>query len=153
MPYETMEDLHARCELDADGCLLWQGGKHPQGYGMIRWNNEKMRTCHSIVAELKYGYYPRRGSSHKVTHTCNKPHCLNPDHIEIRSASFICKNIAIRSGRIRTLSNDDIRYIREEYARGEWGMGHRLAEKFNRSPQTIYGIVKGRIYAELYDDE
>jgi len=51
---KTLEDILERTER-VDDCLIWTGGMHEQGYGMMRQDG-KMRTVHSVIAEMKYGY-------------------------------------------------------------------------------------------------
>lgn len=141
---KTIEDILEKTEREGD-CRLWVGAKHVQGYGMMRQDGV-MRSVHSVVAELKYGRKPTKYGGERVTRTCDNVDCVNPDHIVIKSASEIRSGIFPRP---RTISMDVVRAIREEYAKGDWGRGPRIAEKYNVSKDMVYAIAAGRIYKEF----
>lgn len=68
------------------GCVDWNAGFHPQGYGMVgAWRKSDgskiMTTTHRIAARRKLG----RGleSSEFVVHTCGNPKCVNEDHLTV----------------------------------------------------------------------
>jgi hypothetical protein len=130
-----------------DDCCIWRGGKHKQGYGMMRYKG-KMRTVHSVITELKYGEKPTKYSGTRATRTCDNVACCNPDHIVIKNASDIRSGIYPPK---RTLSMETVREIREEYAKGDWGRGKKLAEKYNVTIHLIYAIANGRIYKETFE--
>ena len=62
MPYYvdewTLESIKEFSDPEYD-CCIWRGGKHKQGYGMMRYKGQ-MRTVHSVIAELKYGMKPTK---------------------------------------------------------------------------------------------
>jgi len=147
---KTMEEVLANTERDGD-CMIWKGGQHRQGYGMMRQRGE-MRSCHSVVAELKYGYKPDKYHGERVTRTCDNKLCINPDHIIIEKSSDIkrrryhCKD--------RKLTQEQVREVRKRYAEGEWGIGQQLAKEYNVSSYVIYATVSNRLYKELpHEDE
>ena len=140
---KTIEDILERTERDGD-CCIWVGAKHVQGYGMMRQEGV-MRSVHSVVAELKYGRKPTKYGGERVTRTCDNVDCVNPDHVVIVAASEIQSGIFPKP---RTLSMETAREIRKEYAKGDWGRGKRIAEKFNISTNMVYAIANGRIYKE-----
>lgn len=141
---KTIEDILERTERDGE-CCIWVGAKHVQGYGMMRQEGV-MRSVHSVVAELKYGRKPTKYSGERVTRTCDNVDCVNPDHIVIKAASEIQSGIYPKQ---RTLSMETVRAIREEYAKGDYGRGPRIAKKYNITDHLVYAIVGGRIYKEL----
>ena len=130
-------------------CNIWRGGKHKQGYAMMRYNGE-MRTVHSVIAELKYGERPTKYNGTRVTRTCGNKLCVNSDHIIIKKSSDIqrrryhCKN--------RRLTQEQVREVRKRYAEGEWGIGRKLAKEYNVSHSTIYATVYNRLYKEMPDE-
>ena len=128
-------------------CCIWRGGKHKQGYGMMRYQG-KMRTVHSVIAELKYGIKPTKYTGTRATRTCDNVACCNPDHIVIKNATDIRCGIFPRP---RTISMDVVRAIREEYAKGDWGRGPRIAKKYNVSTDMVYAIANNRIYKETFE--
>ena len=121
-------------------CIIWQGGIHNQGYGMIRQNGE-MRTVHSVVAELKYGRRPSKTSGERVTRTCDNLLCCNPDHIVIKSTDDI-----IFDGN-RRFTDDEVRQIRAEVAADKsWGSKTRISKKWNMHINTLKKITNGTSY-------
>ena len=128
-----------------DDCCIWRGGKHKQGYGMMRYK-QKMRTVHSVIAELKYGFSPTKYGGVRATRTCDNVACCNPDHIIIKNACEIQSGIYPKK---RTLSMETVRQIREEYANGDYGRGPKLAKKYGISDHMIYSIAANRTYKEL----
>lgn len=140
---KTIEDILERTERDGE-CCIWIGAKHVQGYGMMRQEGV-MRSVHSVVAELKYGRKPTKYSGDRVTRTCDNIDCVNPDHVIIKDACEIQSGIFPKP---RTLSMETVRAIREDYAKGEWGRGKKLSEKYNISTNMVYSIAAGRTYKE-----
>lgn len=130
-------------------CNIWRGGKHKQGYAMMRYNGE-MRTVHSVIAELKYGYKPTKYTGTRVTRTCDNKLCVNPDHIIIKQSSDIkrrryhCKD--------RKITQEQAREIRKRYAEGGWGIGMKLAKEYGVRHNTIYATIANKLYKEI-DDE
>ena len=141
---KTIEDILENTEREGD-CRLWLGAKHVQGYGMMRQDGV-MRSVHSVVAELKYGVKPTKYTGTRVTRTCDNVDCVNPDHIVIKPASEISSGIFPRQ---RTLPMETVRAIREEYAKGGWGRGPKLAKKYNVTKSMIYAIAADRVYKEF----
>ena len=145
---KTLEEVLANTGLFGD-CMLWKGGRHQQNYGMMRQRGE-MRSCHSVVAELKYGYKPDKYHGERVTRTCNNNLCIAPDHIiiektaNIKRARYICKN--------RKLTQEQARDIRKRVAEGDHTTTGTLAEEYNISKNMVYGIKYNRMYKERDDD-
>ena len=145
---KTMEDVLANTQR-VNGCMLWKGGQHQQGYGMMRQRGQ-MRSCHSVVAELKYGYKPDKYHGERVTRTCANKLCLHPEHIvivesaDIKRRRYHCKT--------RLLTQQQVREIRQKYAEGSWGIGARLSEEYGVSPYVIYATVSNKLYKELPDE-
>lgn len=142
---KTLEDVLENTERDGD-CMLWLGGQHRQGYGMMRQRG-KMRSCHSVIAELTYGYAPDKYHGERVTRTCKNKLCLNPEHIIIEKSSDVkrrryhCKD--------RKLTQEQARDVRKRYAEGEHGIGAKLAREYNVSSYVIYATVYNRLYKEI----
>ena len=147
MPYYvkewTLETIKAFSDPEYD-CCIWRGGKHKQGYGMMRFKG-KMRTVHSVIAELKYGFAPTKYGGVRATRTCENVACCNPDHIVIKDACEIQSGIFPKR---RTLTMETVREIREDYARVEYGRGKKLAKKYGISTHMVYSIAGNRTYKE-----
>lgn len=143
---KTIQDILKRTERDGE-CCIWVGAKHVQGYGMMRQRGV-MRTVHSVVAEIKFGYAPGKYSGERVTRTCGNIACVNPDHVEIVTAGSINAGKTFKRGRF---SDDDIRSIRSEYDSYEnkYGVVKHLAEKWNTSLPLMSSICRKRIYKRI----
>ena len=141
---KTIADILERTERDGD-CCIWKGAIHKQGYGMMRQDG-KMRTVHSVVAELKYGRKPTKYGGERVTRTCNNIACVNPDHIIIDAASDIQKRAAPSSK--RALTQEQAREIRAKYRPYGWGAAPKLAKEYGVRENLIYSIVHNRTYKE-----
>jgi len=75
-----------RCDEQPDGCILWQGGQHRQGYGMcsgVRIHDDRriMQVAHRVSMMFKLN----RELHHDefVIHTCSNNLCVNPAHLKI----------------------------------------------------------------------
>jgi hypothetical protein len=146
--HKTLEEILENTESDGD-CMIWQGGKHRQGYGMMRQRGE-MRTVHSVIAELVYGYKPDKYHGERVVRTCDNNLCVSPDHVIIeQSANLTRKRYHCKT---RLLTQEQVREIRKKYAEGSWGIGSRLAKEYNVSSYVIYATVSNRLYKELPDE-
>lgn len=143
---KSIEDILARTVREGD-CMIWEGAKHPQGYGMMRQHG-KMRTVHSVVAEIKYGYAPDRYHGERVSRNCGHVACVNPDHIEIVNASSLNAGKTFQKGRF---SDEQILDIREEYDSyvKKYGVVKQLAEKYNCSTPLMSGICRRTIYKRV----
>ena len=61
------------------GCIEWKS-EHAttrNGYGSLRWKNDRMVGAHIIAFELAHGHEPEG----LVTHTCDNPPCVNAAHL------------------------------------------------------------------------
>lgn len=75
---------------DENGCQVWQGGKHRQGYGMAsvydtEKSNRVMNVAHRVAMMLHLG---RDLDRHEfVVHEfCDNQMCCNPDHMIVGTA-------------------------------------------------------------------
>jgi len=147
----TLDQIVAKAVPKGD-CLLWVGSFHRQGYGMMRFSanpesgDAKMRTVHSVVAQLKYGTVPSKQSKDRVTRTCDEISCVNPDHIVIKTVSEIMMN-AKQTGTNTRFNADEIRAIRKEYADNNYhGAQKDLAIKWGTNDRHMWNIVRKRLY-------
>lgn len=67
----------ARCVVDANGCLLWQGFCHKWGYGMTSYRGKGARVHRGMWIARKGPVPPKMD----VCHTCDVRHCCNLDHL------------------------------------------------------------------------
>ena len=62
---------------DANGCRLWTGALHNQGYGQVRYQG-KVRKAHRVAWERAYGQIP---DGMHVLHRCDNPPCVELSHL------------------------------------------------------------------------
>ena len=62
---------------EATGCLLWQGSRSRDGYGMLYFNGRPTRV-HRVAWILSRGPIP---AGLLVCHHCDTPCCVNVDHL------------------------------------------------------------------------
>ena len=74
---KTKLRIKENIKIDKNGCWIWQGSKHRQGYGNIAYRNKPM-LAHRISWIIFKGEIP---SSIYVCHTCDVTSCCNPDHL------------------------------------------------------------------------
>lgn len=139
----NLQDIFARCAWDDDGCLIWQRSLNSDGYGNLRINTVNYKA-HRWVAHLVYGI---RDSSHVVMHSCDKPACVNPDHLRYGTqqeniADMISKGrgfVPVNKGDSHSqakLNSEKVREIRKLLSEG------KLTQK---QIGAIYGVNQANI--------
>jgi hypothetical protein len=154
-----------------DGCWEWQGMRNEKGYGRIdKRNGGKRRTvfAHRAAYQLTTGPVPE-GSI--VMHTCDNPLCCNPSHLRTGTYADNIRDMVakdrhakkhiispdkkrqptpctkpVRANPGKHLTEDEVRYIRREYANGRSIVD--LGKEFGRSKVTIYYIVTHKTHAD-----
>ena len=93
---EIKKRLLLKVEVDTSGCWLWTGGKLKGGYGHISVNAKGFQT-HRLSYELFKGPI---SEGMCVCHSCDKPACINPDHLWVgtHQENMIDKVIKRRDG-------------------------------------------------------
>ena len=129
-----------------DDCLIWRGGTHAQGYGMMRYETE-MRTVHSVISEIKYGVKPTKYTGTRVTRTCGNLLCCNPDHIIIVDAGSLQRGNAADRGRF---TDEEIIEIRRQYDNEHYhGLVGKLAKDYDVTVNHMSSICTRRIYKKV----
>ena len=86
------ESFLARTEpLLWSGCLIWTGGLHPSGHGLIRLRGQ-MVGAHRFAWEQEYGPIP---DGMQVDHICHNRACCEVSHLRLATAQQNARN---RSG-------------------------------------------------------
>lgn len=65
---------------DENGCMLWLAGTTGKGYGQLELNGRRVRA-HRLAYVIFNGEEIPEG--HVVRHTCDRPLCVAPEHLEL----------------------------------------------------------------------
>ncbi len=71
--------FEANIERRDDGCWEWTGARSSRGYGSIRVGGQS-QGAHTLSVSL-YAEQPPPDSTGEWQHSCNRPWCVNPDHL------------------------------------------------------------------------
>jgi len=96
IPNKIKERFYRRILKKDDGCWEWQGTK--DRYGFFRWKGWKGKGAH------RFSYLLHKGDIKEkevVMHICDKPLCVNPDHLKIGSQKDNMLD-CIKKGRFKT---------------------------------------------------
>lgn len=135
-----------------NGCWLWTASRDPLGYGFFRMTpGETMWRAHRAAWTLLVGPIP---AGLVVCHHCDNPPCVNPAHLFLGTDADNCADRVAkgRSSRrvshrgetspLAKLTEQDVREIRERYARG--GIYQReLGVEYGVSQTEVGRIVRG----------
>lgn len=132
---------------ELDECWLWQGARHPRGYGQI-WTNGKLMYAHRFSYILENGPIAK---GQVVCHKCDNPPCCNPNHlfsgtqIENLEDAFKKGRAKVCSGTLNIkakLTDSEVMRIRLLRRRGATTTS--LAEMFGVWQGTIWQIISGK---------
>lgn len=134
-------------------CWLWMGWRDKDGYGGVKIEQRSYRAAR-IAYVLTYGYCP---DGLLVCHHCDKPPCVNPDHLFL-GTSRTNRHDCISKGRTRPavgektggakLSETDVLKMLELYRSGQRTQ-YQLSREFNIGQSQVSGIVRGQAWKHL----
>lgn len=131
-----------------EGCWLWKGALHRDGYG--RFNRSRkggMVIAHRYAWILANGAIPE---GMDVLHSCDNPPCCNPAHMRLGTHDENMMEKQIR-GRGHKLNADKAREIKRRFQR--YGPrktnAQELAAEFGVLPATIWSIATGRLWRHV----
>jgi hypothetical protein len=139
-----------------DECWPWVGAHTLAGYGLIQYGS--MYDRHSMAAH-RAAYVSVKGSIPEglvVMHSCDNPACCNPAHLSVGTHKENAADCAAKGrrrktktfgGRVRKLSDDDVRSIR---VMGDGGVDkHEISAIFDICPTYVDKIIKRRAKAHV----
>lgn len=135
---------------EATGCSEWTGSLDKDGYGWVSVEG-KTRRLTRFWFELNRGPIPK---GQMVLHHCDNPRCIALDHLFLGTNKDNVDD-KVRKGRHAFgerngragLTEDDIRQIRSDYARGERQVD--LAKRFSVHQTHISLIVTRKEWAHV----
>lgn len=74
------ERLIEKRKIDSNGCWIWLGAIHKNGYGSTTNGSRSAKEyVHRLSYKLWKGEIPQ---GHELDHLCRNRSCFNPDHLE-----------------------------------------------------------------------
>lgn len=147
-------------DRDSD-CWVWCGSRTAAGYGRFWTGRHGNRGAH--VYAHRFAFAQRHGSvetnRHEVIrHTCDRPSCVNPDHLVGGTHADNARDCVERGRRITPslrgskhpqakLTEREVRSIRRRVANGE--STHKLAVEYGVAQQTLHKAVAGATWKHV----
>lgn len=89
------------CEGGLCACWPWFGGKHKDGYGVIRYKGKKHKAH-----RLFYKYFIKEiPEDFVVRHKCDNPACCNPMHLLLGTQADNIADMMSRNRRVQGVSS------------------------------------------------
>ena len=130
---------------DPDGCWLWQGCIHANGYGYFQASG-KNTYAHRYAYELTHGPIPK-GTGHHGTvirHNCDVPLCCRPDHLISGTQADNGKDRSLRERASTKLTGKQVIAIR-----GDTRSHRIIAFEYGVATSTISAIKTNRNWKYL----
>lgn len=147
MKGHLVERLYRQCS-EVDGCLVWQGRRNADGYGVIIHQGVELLT-HRAAWRIIFG----EPLPAMVCHRCDNPPCIKAAHLfsgdaAINKADSVAKNRQARGHIIaKKLWDADIPEIRAAVAQGETLAS--IARKYGVTQATIGNVRDGRTWRHI----
>lgn len=125
-------------------CWIWALSLSPSGYGNFQWEG-KRRRAHRVAYFLSYGKIP---DGLFVCHKCDKPACVNPQHLFLATSKENTHDM-ISKGRLNRSrgENKGISYRKET---GKWRARYMrdykniLVGEFETKDEALLALKKAR---------
>ena len=146
-----------RHEWGGTKCVDWTAFRNRQGYGHF-WKDGANRFAHRVAFELFVGEIPEGEGYHGtcVCHRCDRPSCVNPDHLYLGTNKENLEDMTKKGRRNRgenhgrsKITEDAVRLIREFGRRHPVRIGCKggtcrfLSRWLNVSVPTVERISRG----------
>lgn len=131
-PEERIQAFWRKTRPDGD-CIIWTGSIQGNGYGRVSNGTKVATTAHRFAYEITYGPVP---DGMFVLHRCDRPSCVNPEHLFVGSHMDNMADMRAKGRSLRKLSLEDTKRIFE-------------ARLFGARPKDlmhIYGITDGSVW-------
>jgi len=125
------------------GCWIWFRASDRDGYGMFFWRGQYVYT-HRFSFQLHVG--PIESGGH-VCHTCDRPQCINPDHLFVGTAKENARD-CVSKGRQwasggRHYAHTKLTRADVAAIRGADGSHSEVAVRFKVSASHVYRVRRG----------
>lgn len=152
--HETLGERLARIgwNVTESGCWEWAGLRNRDGYGKV-YHGGKYHLAHRVARSVFTEPVPNGAV---IIHSCDNPPCINPAHL--RSGTVAENNAdAVEKGRNRgakgtahrnaKLTDEDVRNMREDYAKGMRQAD--LVKKYGVNQSGVSKIVTRRTWKHI----
>jgi len=130
-----------------DACWPWTGGMNADGYGLF-YLRGKTFASHRQAWRLTHGEIP---PGMCICHNCpggDRRECQNPRHMWLGTNVENMADMAIKGRTLRKLTVDDVRVIRDAWARRE-ATTLDLGRRFEVTASTIKAVVTRRTWKHV----
>lgn len=131
-----------------NGCWIWTGRIHENGYGIISYRGVEVR----VHVGAWVGVNGPKPKGMDLDHTCRVRPCLNPAHLELVTRKENLNRGSGNKGEVNghaKLTEEQVRFIKKYLADHEGRGGTKLAKRFGVSPMTISNIKTGKIWGHV----
>lgn len=147
---ERFKEIFSELSSDKNGCILWNRSEDRKGYGVYRV--QLLDGSFYKSRAHKFSYLIFNGAIQDglvVRHTCDNPHCCNPEHLIIGTVQQNNQDSVDRKTRFikAKFSKEEILEIRK--LKSEGVSFKKLAARFNTSISSIQGIVNKTTYSYI----
>ena len=131
-----LEDIYEYIKHE-DGCHIWQGGTHPQGYPLGRYQKRMQLIARVLLSDKLDEELVR---SERIKRTCDNSLCVNPDH------HFVSKpgDVSYHRGGHHSLTETQERELYDKYhaEKDKWGIKSRLLREYNVADSVLRRIIE-----------
>lgn len=147
---EILAEIAERCVRTESGCMLWQGRKTHDGYGLITINGKEYRV-HKLIMEImqRTNIPPKM----VVMHHCDNRHCCEITHLKIETQAENMADMA-RKGRSTKGSRNPASKLTEEIIPSIFHDSRPLEEiarDYNVDRKTIKAVKDGKSWRHVTD--
>lgn len=143
---DALTRFKQKCSPHESGCVLWNGWKDKDGYGMFNLNRRDIRATHASLFLFRAEAVP---NGMQVNHSCDNAECVNPDHLTVGTQKqnmieMVSRGRVFHQGKHfnAKLSLEQAEEIRARRNRGERNID--IAKDFGIAQSTVSAIFKGR---------
>lgn len=127
-----------------DGCIVWTGGLGDDGYGVTKVAGKQGRVTR-IVWEREHG--PIGDPKLFCCHTCDRPFCVNVDHLFLGGAKANMDDCIAKKRNARKLTEELVAEAKARFANGESKAS--ISRDFGVHEVTVGVAVRGETWKHV----